>query len=122
MADRRNRTALPALATKYGFRLPPPEDCLIAPNFQFHPHKPAADMDWEETNLSTGATHTTCCTAYAPYQQGHHVSVWHPICLVFCLVTSVMHGPFMTHTTLPDALHMLFTNRVIMSVYGILSA
>ena len=60
MADRRNKTALPALATKYGFRLPPPEDCLIAPNFQFHPQKPAADMDWEESNLSTGATTQPC--------------------------------------------------------------
>ena len=55
MADRRNRIALPALATKYGFRLPPPEDCLIAPSFQFHPQKPTADMDWEENDLTSGA-------------------------------------------------------------------
>lgn len=54
MAEKRNRIALPALATKYGFRLPPPEDCLVAPNFQFHPQKPAADMDWEDNSLSTG--------------------------------------------------------------------
>ena len=58
MADRRNKVALPALATKYGFRLPPPDDCLIAPNFQFHPQKPAADMDWEESNLSSGTVQT----------------------------------------------------------------
>ena len=55
MAHRRNKVPLPALATKYGFRLPPPEDCLIAPSFQFHPQKPIADMDWEESELSSGA-------------------------------------------------------------------
>ena len=55
MADRRNKIALPALATKHGFRLPPPEDCLIAPNFQFYPQTPPADMDWEESQLPSGA-------------------------------------------------------------------
>ena len=54
MAERRNSIALPALSTKYGFRLPPAEDCLIAPNVQFHPRDPPANMDWEEEPLATG--------------------------------------------------------------------
>lgn len=54
MADRRNKIALPAIATKYGFRLPPPEDCLIAPNFQFHPHNAPENMDWEEDPIPAG--------------------------------------------------------------------
>ncbi len=56
MADRRNKIALPALATKHGFRLPPPEDCLIAPNFQFHPHNAPEQMDWEEDPIPAGDT------------------------------------------------------------------
>lgn len=54
MAERRNSVALPSLATKYGFRLPPAEDCLIAPNVQFHPRDPPANMDWEEEPLASG--------------------------------------------------------------------
>lgn len=54
MADRRNRVALPALTTKYGFRLPPPDDCLIAPNFQFQPHEPPDEMDWDEDTVNAG--------------------------------------------------------------------
>ncbi len=54
MADRRNKIALPALATKYGFRLPPPEDCLIAPNFQFHPRNAPEHMDWQEELIPAG--------------------------------------------------------------------
>ena len=56
MAERRNKIALPALATKYGFRLPPPEDCLIAPNFQFYPHNAPENMDWEEDPIPAGDT------------------------------------------------------------------
>ena len=58
MADRRNKAALPTLATKHGFRLPPPEDCLIAPNFQFHPRSAPEQMDWEEDSLPSGENHT----------------------------------------------------------------
>jgi len=68
MADRRNKIALPALATKYGFRLPPPEDCLIAPNFQFHPHNAPENLDWEEDPIPAG----DACTYF-----GHRPS--HPV-------------------------------------------
>ncbi len=63
MADRRNKIALPALATKYGFRLPPPDDCLIVPNFQLHPRNAPDIMDWEDESLPSGQTHnqTTHC-------------------------------------------------------------
>lgn len=54
MADRRNKIALPALATKYGFRLPPPEDCLIAPIFQFHPRNAPENMEWEDDPIPAG--------------------------------------------------------------------
>ncbi len=57
MADRRNKIALPALATKYGFRLPPPEDCLIAPNFQFHPRNAPENMHREEDPIPAGDTY-----------------------------------------------------------------
>ncbi|KAL3146983.1 hypothetical protein ABBQ38_014951 [Trebouxia sp. C0009 RCD-2024] len=79
MADRRNKIALPALATKYGFRLPPPEDCLIAPNFQFHPQKPAADMDWEESNISTGTgTEPVTAPPSRSYRTFKDVQARHP--------------------------------------------
>lgn len=56
LADRRNKMALPALdKQKFGFRLPPPEDCLIAPNFQFHPRNAPEAMDWEDDPIPTGA-------------------------------------------------------------------
>lgn len=58
MADRRNKIALPALATKYGFRLPPPEDCLIAPIFQFHPRNAPENMEWEDDPIPAGNAHT----------------------------------------------------------------
>ena len=61
MADRRNSVPLPALATKYGFRLPPPEDCLIAPNFQFHPQNPIAGMDWEDNTFPSGTVGRLSC-------------------------------------------------------------
>ena len=67
MAERRNKIALPALATKYGFRLPPPEDCLIAPNFQFHPHNAPENMDWEEDPIPAGDTHGLMSDT------GHHI-------------------------------------------------
>lgn len=94
MADRRNKIALPALATKYGFRLPPPEDCLIAPNFQFHPQKPVADMEWEESNLSTGAIHTLqpCLMHCICITKGQHAGSWHTVCLVCYLITGLVNG------------------------------
>ena len=56
LADRRNKMALPALdKQKFGFRLPPPEDCLVAPNFQFHPRNAPEAMDWEDDPIPTGA-------------------------------------------------------------------
>lgn len=55
MANRRNSTALPSTATaKYGFRLPPPDDCLIAPNVQFHPRDPPQNMSWEDKPITAG--------------------------------------------------------------------
>ncbi len=74
MADRRNKIALPALATKYGFRLPPPEDCLIAPNFQFHPHNAPEHMDWDEDPIPAGDTYSFWTSAHLLISDtGHHI-------------------------------------------------
>lgn len=65
MAERRNSVALPSTATaKYGFRLPPAEDCLIAPNIQFRPRDPPQHVDWEDEVISAGAcTRLQACEA-----------------------------------------------------------
>lgn len=80
MADRRNKAALPTLATKHGFRLPPPEDCLIAPNFQFHPRSVPEQMDWEEDSLPSGVgTEPTSAPPARPLKSRiHDVREQHP--------------------------------------------
>ncbi len=39
VAQQRNKAALPPVSRKLGLRLPPEEDCLIAPDYQLRPSR-----------------------------------------------------------------------------------
>ena len=40
MAEQRNKQKLPEPSRRHWLRLPPDEDCLLAPNYQLHPAQP----------------------------------------------------------------------------------
>ncbi len=54
LAEQRNRQKLPELGRRYGLRLPPEEDCLLAPNYQLQ--RPPVSMA-EDTDAAMAGAH-----------------------------------------------------------------
>ena len=65
LAEQRNRQKLPELGRRFGLRLPPEEDCLLAPNYQLRrapvsaaeESADAAMADADTADAAAGGTH-----------------------------------------------------------------
>ena len=63
LAEQRNRQKLPELGRRFGLRLPPEEDCLLAPNYQLRrapvsAAEDSADAAMADTaDAAAGGTH-----------------------------------------------------------------